>query len=117
MQFFNRAYLVLVIWVKIHTSLLSGLPLIRDGTVDVCLMNNLWDQLWAFIDEVGAWSWNLSSRNRVCCAIFKKETDQSLEGVQKETQNEQVDDQKEGGTAAHYDAEFLSFEIVVVRRG
>ena len=95
------AYLVFVVFMKVNTRLLPLLPLHWDTRIDICLMNDLGDQLRPIIDEIRTWRWDLRSRNGVCGAVFEEEGDECAECVEEETNDHQVDDEEDDRSAPH----------------
>jgi hypothetical protein len=64
-------------------------------------MYNLGYQLRPIIDEIRAWSRDFRTVDSIASAVFEEERDEGAEGVDKEADYDEVDDQEDDGAATH----------------
>lgn len=70
----SGAYLVLVIRVQVQAALLRGLPDVRYARVFVRLVNDLGDQLRAFVNCARVWSRQFAAEDGILATGGDKET-------------------------------------------
>lgn len=86
---------------EIQTALLPCLPSLRNALIDVGLMYNLGNKLFPPVDQLRRRSGNLCTRDGICGAIFKEESNEGAAGVDEESDYRQVDYQEDCCSATH----------------
>lgn len=86
---------------ELNARLLSRLPLCWNGSIDVGLMNDLWNHLRSILDEIRSWSRDLCARDGICSSIFEQETDKSAESIHEHPDNAKIDYQEDNRPFAH----------------
>lgn len=79
---------------QVDTALLRLPPVFRNTLVDVCLVNNLWDQLRPAIDQRAVGRRDLGAVNGVCGGIFDKEREEREDTADEEGNDEEVDEEE-----------------------
>jgi len=97
----NGADLVLVIRVQIYTALLRALPVLGNALIDVGLVDDLGDQLWAFDDSAGVGSREFSARNDIFTAIDNEELQEGPDIVYCKAQDYDGDDEEYSNPSSH----------------
>lgn len=66
----GRTHLVLIVFVQVDTAPLGLPPMSWHALVDVCLMYDLWNELWPAVDQGRVRGRELSTVDRIVGAIF-----------------------------------------------
>jgi hypothetical protein len=99
----KMSHLVLVVWVQVQTALLRSLPVLRYALVDICLVDDLGDQLRSVVDCARVWRWEFAAEDSIFTACGDKQTKKSPYAVyceskdQNRHQNEYRDATAHGG--------------------
>ena len=85
----------------VYTAPLCLPPLLGHGVIDIGLVYDFGDQLWAVLDERGIGSRYFGGMNSVGGAIFNEEGEEGEDGTEQEDDNNGVDDEEDGEAATH----------------
>lgn len=107
-------YLVLVVGVEVEATLLWALPVGRNALVDVCLVDDLGDQLWRMIDCAGVGGGQFSAKNGVLPAGRDQKTQQCPDAMDGEAEDQDGHEKEDGDAFAHVGCWRCCITIVVI---
>lgn len=97
----NTANLVLVVLMQVDTAPLGLSPLPWHAVVNVCLVYNLWNQLWPAVDQGRVRGGKLGAVDGIVGAIFDQERQEGEDAADEEGDYQEVDDEEENEAATH----------------
>lgn len=86
---------------QVETTLLRALPVLGNALVDVCLVENLGDQLRLVVDGARVRGRQLSTKNRIVAAGCDQEAEQGPHAVYREAKHQDGDDDEDGDASPH----------------
>ncbi|KAH9872775.1 hypothetical protein J1614_005169 [Plenodomus biglobosus] len=109
----HAPYLVLVVGVQIQAALLRALPVLGYALVDVCLVDDLGDQLGLLADGARIGRRQLAAEDGIFTARGDQQAQQSPDTVDCEAQHQDGDDDEDGDASPHGDCRFLCCAAVL----
>lgn len=84
-----------------YTTLLGSLPPIWNGGIDVCLMNDLGNELGPIIYQIASWGRDIRSMDGIDGTIFEEQAQEGLDAVDEEADNYEIDCYEDDCAAPH----------------
>jgi hypothetical protein len=95
------AYLVFIVGVQVQTALLGALPVCGNAVVDICLVDDLGNQLGAVGDGARVGGWEFAAQNGILATGGDEQAEQGPNAVDGKAKHNDGDEDEDGDASSH----------------
>jgi hypothetical protein len=94
-------YLVFIVGVQVQTALLGALPVCGNAVVDICLVDDLGNQLGAIGDGARVGGWEFAAQNGILATGGDEQAEQGPDAVDGKAKHHDGDEDEDGDASSH----------------